>query len=306
MKKRLLLMLAIVISLSIFGCGKKETVVGTRTFDVSKNYTICISSSTDGKEFDAIRKGFVVGLKDFGLVEDINVTYHYESAMGNPDYASQIVDAFKGHNPDLYVTIGNPSTDVTKSKVSDKPIVFLAVANAEQLGYCKADGTPNSNMTGVIDSHLIQEQLDYIHKNNTDVKKIGVIHSGKNKLAEFDIDYLRFYAMNYDIDIYTVSINKPEDIDKALDNILPKVDALNLVPDYIVDQNLTKVMDRVKKDHKLVFGNTSTHKDAGADVSTERDYALVGEKGAEIAKRILVDGEKANNIKVETIDFKID
>ena len=193
MKKLSIMLLAFALMISIISCGKKETTVGERTFDISKNYTICINSSDEGAEFDSMRKGFVVGLRDLGLVEDINVTYHYANAEGNPNFADQIIDAFKEKKPDMFVTIGNVSTMATSKKIDDIPIVFLGVANAERLGYCDSDGTPSKNVTGVIDSHLIEEQLSFISNNYSNVKRIGVIYTADNELELYDIDYLKFY-----------------------------------------------------------------------------------------------------------------
>lgn len=305
MKKLSIIALSFALIISIFSCGKKETTVGERTLDVSKNYTICINSSDEGAEFDSMRKGFVVGLRDLGLVEDINVTYHYANAEGNPSFAEQIADAFIEKKPDIYVTIGNVSTMATGNKVEDTPIVFLGVANAERLGYCDSDGNPSKNMTGVVDSHLIEEQLSFITTNYSNVKKIGVIYTVDNALAQYDIDYLKFYATGLGIDIYTVSIQKEDDIDKALDNILPKVDALTLVYDSNVDRAASKVVNRAKSENKEVFGSTSVHKTAGAEVATIRDYALVGEAGANLAKQILVDRKKVSEVKVVAVNFKV-
>lgn len=305
MKKLSIMLLAFALMISIISCGKKETTVGERTFDISKNYTICINSSDEGAEFDSMRKGFVVGLRDLGLVEDINVTYHYANAEGNPNFADQIVDAFKEKKPDMFVTIGNVSTMATSKKIDDIPIVFLGVANAERLGYCDSDGTPSKNVTGVIDSHLIEEQLSFISNNYSNVKRIGVIYTVDNELALYDIDYLKFYATGYGIDVYTVSIQKEEDIDKALDNIMPKVDALLLTYDSNVDRAVSKVMARANSEKKVVFGSTSVHKTAGAEVATLRDYSLVGETGAKLAKEILVDGKNINEVKVLAVNFKV-
>lgn len=305
MRKILLILVSISLIIFTFSCGKKEASVGTRTFDVSKNYNICISSSVDSAEFDAMRKGFVVGLKDLGLVEDINVTYHYENAKGNESYARQIADAFKEKNPDLLVTIGSTATEAIKEKFDKTPIVYLAVSNAERLGYCDADGNPKGNLTGVIDSQLFEEQLDFIQKNYTDVKRLGIIYTSGNNLSEFFIDYFKFYATSYGIDIYTVAIKKADDVQLAINNILPKVDAITLIPDNIVDTKAKEVVDAVKASNNEVFGMAISHKNAGANVAVERDYRLVGEKAALLAKEILVDGKKVSDVKTVKEDFKV-
>ena len=304
MKKLLSVILVTLLIVFTFSCGKKETSVGSKTFDVSKNYNICISSSVDNAEFDTMRKGFVVGLKDLGLVEDINVTYHYENAKGNESYARQIADAFKEKNPDLLVTIGTTATEAMKEKFDKTPIVYLAVSNAERLGYCDSEGNPKGNLTGVIDSQLFEEQLDFIQKNYTDVKRLGIIYTSGNSLSEFFIDYFKFYATSYGIDIYTVAIKKTEDVEAALNNILPKVDAITLIPDNIVDNKAKDVVDAARAKKKEAFGMGTTHKNAGAHVAVERDYRIVGEKASELAKEILVDGKKVRDVKTVKVDFK--
>lgn len=296
------IMSLVVLSIS---CGKKETSVGTKTFDVSKNYNICISSSVDNADFDAMRKGFVVSLKELGLVEDINVTYHYENAKGNENYANQIADAFKEKNPDLLVTLGTTATEAIKNKFDKTPIVFLSVPNAERLGYCDADGNPKANLTGVIDSQLFEEQLDFISKNYSDVKRLGIIYTASNSLSEYFVDYFKFYATSYGIDIYTVAIKKAEDIDTALKNILPKVDGITLIADNIVDTKDKEIIDATKKAGKAIFGITTAQENAGATVAVERDYRIIGEKAAKQAKEILVDKKKVSDVKVEKVDFKV-
>lgn len=304
MKRVLSLTISLLLIASIFSCAKKQTTIGNKTFDTSKNYNICIASSVDSEDFDAMRKGFVVGLKDLGLVEDINVTYHYENAKSNENYAKQIAEAFKDKNPDLIVSMGSTVTEAIKEKFDKTPIVFLAVSNAERLGYCDAQGNPKANLTGVIDSQLYEEQLDFVKKYYTEVEKTGIIYTSGDKLSEFFVDYFKFYATSYGIDIYTVAIKKADDVSVAIGNILPKVDAMTLIPDNIVDMRAKEIVEAAKSVNKVTFGSTAAHKQAGAEVSVERDFTLVGEKAAELAKSILVDKKKVSDVKVVNVDFK--
>lgn len=305
MKRVLSFTISLLLIASIFSCAKKQMTVGNKTFDTSKNYNICIASSVDSEDFDAMRKGFVVGLKDLGLVEDINVTYHYENAKSNENYAKQIAEAFKDKNPDLIVSIGSTVTEAIKEKFDKTPIVFLAVSNAERLGYCDAQGNPKANLTGVIDSQLFEEQLDFVKKYYTEVEKTGIIYTSGDKLSEFLVDYFKFYATSYGIDIYTVAIKKADDVSVAIGNILPKVDAMTLIPDNIVDMRAKEIVEAAKAVNKVTFGSTAAHKQAGAEVSVERDFTLVGEKAAELAKSILVDKKKVSDVKVVNVDFKV-
>ena len=65
------------------------------------------------------------------------------------------------------------------------------------------------------------------------------------------------------------------------------------------------MVDAAKAANKETFGMGTTHKSAGAEVAVERDYRLVGEKAAELAKEILVDGKKVSDLKTVKVDFKV-
>ena len=300
------IIVGLVLIFSLVSCGKKDVQVGTKTFDASKNYVIAISQRAEKQSLDSMRKGFVVGMKDLGFLEDVNVTYMYENAKNNLSFAEQIADAYKERTIDLIVTIGETSTVAMADKIKDVPIVFVGVANAERLSLIDGDNNPTANVTGVIDSHLINERLNYIALNHPEIKKLGIIYNSDNKLAQYDVDFFKFNATAHDIDIYTVSIKKADDIDKALDNLLPKVDAIALVTDYMVDDVAGRIVERTKQDGKEVFGDTDEHTAIGAEVVTGRDYQLVGIKAAELAASIIKGEKGIKEIKAENISFRID
>lgn len=293
-------LLVLCLSALLFACAKKEVQVGTKTFDASKTYTIAIAQSAEKETLDSMRSGLVIGMKDLGYLEDVNLKYVYENAKNNVNFAGQIADNFSESDADVIVTIGNATTIAMCEKEKEKPIVFIGVGDADRLGL-----TSNyENVTGVIDSHLVEERLNFINVNYPDVKRIGIIFNAEDKLAQYDVDYFKFVATAYDIDIYTVSIKRTEDIGKALDNIMPKVDAIALVTDFMIDEVVDDIVDRAKTDGKIVFGDTDEHMKKGAEVLTSRDYQLVGKKGAEIIDKIL-KGEKAKDIKAEVVNFRV-
>ena len=307
LKKFLCILISILLTITLFACGQKEVKVGSKTFDTSKTYTIAISQSGDKQSYDSIRKGFVIGMKDLGFLEDVNVKYLFENAQNNPNFAEQIADLYKSNSEiDAIVTIGEPATVAMVNTINDKPIVFIGVANAERLGLCDNNNTPClDNVTGVIDSHLFEERLNFIATNFTEVTRLGIIYNSDDKMAQYDVDYFKFNATQFNIDIFTVSIKKATDIDKALDNILPKVDGILLVNDNMVDGMIPEIVKRSVESNKLVFGDSDDHRLTGVEIGTSRDFQLVGTKGAELINNIIKNGKNAKDIKVETVNFRI-
>ncbi len=307
LKRFISIIVVSVMVITLFACAKKEVEISGKTFDTSKTYTIAISQSAERKAFESIRKGFVIGMKNLGFLEDVNVVYKYENANANKSFADQIADAYeKEEGIDLILTIGDISTTAMADKVKDIPIVFAGVGNAERLGLIDSEGMPlTSNVTGVVDSHLIAERLSFINLNYPDVKKLGIIYNADDEMSKYDIDYFKFNATAYDIDIYTVSFKRADQIDMALDEIIPKVDALVLLNDYMVDDNIDKVMEKANAAEIDVFGDSDEHLAHDAIVNSSRDYQLVGEESAKIVSEIIKEGKKPDEIKSINVNFKI-
>ena len=306
-KRILCILISISLLISLSSCKPKEVKVGSKTFDTSKTYTIAISQSGEKQSYDSMRKGFVIGMKDLGFLEDVNVKYLFENAQNNLSFAEQIADLYKSDSKiDAIVTIGEPATIAMTNAIKDKPIVFIGVADAERLGLCDNNSTPKiDNVTGVIDSHLFEERLNFIATNFPEITRLGIIYNSDDKMAQYDVDYFKFNATQYNIDIFTVSIKKAADIDKALDNILPKVDGILLINDTMVDSTLPEIVKKASSSNKLVFGDSDDHRLPGVEIGTSRDFQLVGIKGAELLNSIIKDGKAAKDIKVETISFRV-
>ena len=190
--------------------------------------------------------------------------------------------------------------------VKNKPIVFIGVANAERLGLCDNNNVPKlDNITGVIDSHLFEERLSFIATNFPDITRLGIIYNANDKMAQYDVDYFKFNATQFNIDIYTASITKASDINMAINNILPKIDGFLLVNDIMIDSKIPEIVKMASENNKLVFGDSDDHRFAGVEIGTSRDFQLVGSKAAELVSAIIKDGKFAKDIKVETVNFKV-
>lgn len=300
-KKIITILFILITSIVLFSC-KKTVKVGKKTLDVSKTYNIYISQSNNKSSLDSLRKSFVVAMKDLDLVEDLNVKYHYENAKGSDNYAVQIADVYAEQKADLIVTIGATSTTPIFDKCHNAPILFMGCANADKLGLCDSNGNPNGNITGVMDSHYIDERLKYINDNYKDIKKLGIIYTADNKLSKYDIDYTKFYSTTYGIDVFTVSIKRASDINKALDSIMPKVDGIFLIIDDMINNQVETIVKRATAENKPVFGKIEEEKNLGCIVPILPENAKVGKKAAEIANDILINGKKASDIKVITAE----
>lgn len=302
-RKSNLVLLFVFLLMLLCSC-KKSVTIGTKEIDVSKNYVVFISQSAEKESLDNMRKGFVKEMVQKGFVESVNVTYIYENAKSDRNVAAKIADLAKEKKPDIILTIGEISTTAMIDKVKDIPIVFLGCLYADRIGICDSEGKPLANATGVRDSHLIDETLSHISTNYSNIKKLGIIYDMNNQLSTYDVDYTKFYATGYDIDIFTVGIKKEADIDKAINNIIPKVDALIIETDDMIVKNSEKIIDAFSKAGKPIFARADEVSSDKVIDSVSVDKTIVGKEGASLVNSILKENKKVNEILVETIDFK--
>lgn len=302
MKKGLVFLLITLVTFLSVSC-KKTVTIGTKTIDVSKNYTIFISQSIAKDSLDQMRKGFVKGMVEKGFVENQNVTYMYENANGDSGLAEKIADLAIEKAPNLIISIGEISTVPLSNKIKDIPIIFMGCANAEKMGLCDDKSMPVSNVTGVRDSHLLDESLKYISENHEDVKKLGYIYNVNNELSNYDMSYLKFYATGYDIDIYTVGIKKAADIGKAIDNILPKVDGVFFSTDDMVNESSSVIIDAFTSAGKKSFAVKGEIVNDKLIYTISPDKSLVGYEAADIADTLLKGKSKVKDIQVRDVKF---
>jgi len=135
-------------------------------------------------------------------------------------------------DPDVIYCIGSKAYQMAYKLAGKRNIVFSLVINWRR--------HPIDKTTYGISNELLQGiQLMMYRYFFPDVSKIGILYSKKYNKEWLDGVVER--AKDVGISIIGKSISKPDKIESALKKILPKVDALWLIPDPIVISDIESV-----------------------------------------------------------------
>jgi len=235
--------------------------------------------------FDDARNGFssicFENKKEFNLMEDLS---------NQNDIATQI----KAGNYNLIVGMGTLAAKFAKDNFPNVPIVFCMVLNTD------VNSLKSDNTTGVSLDVRIKDQFTVMRNINKKIKRIGIIYSQ----PENDplIASARSIAQELDMSVVTSGIAGSQDIQKAMNDIVGKVDALWIPPDpslysdevirYIGSTSLTKLIP--------CFGPNERYVRSGAIFSMTFDPVEAGRTAGDIANKIL-QGTPPSKLQIQEL-----
>ena len=152
-----------------------------------------------------------------------------EIDLGNKSMdETKIKNTIHKMNPDIIYCVGSKAYLMAYELAENKNIVFTSIINWRRL--------PLGKKTYGVSAELLPSmQLTLYRYLFPNISKIGILYS-----KDYNKEWLEIAvksAKEVGIDIIKKSINKEGDIESALGNILPKVDAIWLTPDPVVLSN---------------------------------------------------------------------
>ncbi len=188
-------------------------------------------------------------------------------------------------NPDVIYCIGSKAYQMAYKLAGKKNIVFSLVINWRRHPIGK--GT-----YGISNEPLQGTQLMMYRYFFQDVNRIGILYS--NKYNEEWFDAAVESARDVGISIIGKSISKPDKIGSALNKLLPKVDALWLIPDPMVIhdiESVNKLFEQCQAAGKPIYTYDKAFAGLGATLIMSADIPTMIRQSAEIVSSIIDDQE---------------
>ncbi len=205
----------------------------------------------------------------------------------NEDIKSQgqsVVERAIKRGGDLILAVGPQATYLTGRHSSPIPKVFTMVLNPEKLL------DKNNIFPGVSLNLPIVLQLEMIKAGFSKRKRIGVFYD--QKLNQKTIDYTSGKALNSDLLIVGLPIASQKEIPEILNSPQFNIDILWIMPDRTVGSE--KILKYLIKNMLLknipVVGFNDWFTENGAILSFSLDYQAIGRQTAELAQKILREG----------------
>ncbi|HVJ41371.1 MAG TPA: ABC transporter substrate-binding protein [Dongiaceae bacterium] len=274
------------------------TASGMEAACAAGTVTVDVTAIVQHPALDAARDGVKKALEDAGYKEGDNLTFHYESAQGNPATATQIAQKFAGENPSVIVAIATPSAQAVAATTQDIPVVFTAVTDPVGAQIVKTLEQPGGNITGISDMSPLADHLKLILEIVPSAKKIGVPYNPGEANAVALLNALKKMAPGYGVTIVEAAATKSSEVQGAAQSLVGKVDVIYVPTDNTIVSALEAVI-AVGKENKLpVFSGDTDSVTRGTIASIGFDYFQVGLQTGAVVVRIL-KGEKPGDIAVQ-------
>ena len=184
-------------------------------------------------------------------------------------------------NPGVIYCIGSKAYQMAYKLAEEKNIVFSLVINWRR--------HPIDKSTYGISNELLQgAQLMIYRYFFQDVSRIGILYSNKYNKEWFDA--AAESAKDVGISIVGKPVNKSDKIDSALNKLLPKVDALWLIPDPMVIsdiESVNKLFEQCQAAGKPIYTYDKAFTGLGATFIMSADIPTMIRQSAETVSSIL-------------------
>tara|TARA_B100000315_G_C14515223_1_gene558831 strand:- start:317 stop:1240 length:924 start_codon:yes stop_codon:yes gene_type:complete len=238
------------------------------------------------------------------VISDKSISKYNEAARGFVEsipYDPQVVEIgvfskkkiksirkmIKKNRPDLLYCIGSKAMDTICMDFPKIPSVFSSAINWQKF---KLPEKAN----GIAAKVSVEMQITLFRFIFPSIKRIGVIYSPKYN-EEWFLN-AKQTAASLGVDLSGAEFYKSDSIEKTVQDLVPAVDSLWLIPDPLVitRKSIPGIFSYFENVKKPVFAYSEAFIGSGAMLAVSDDSATIGRQAAGIALDIL-DGRKLTN-----------
>lgn len=161
---------------------------------------------------DDARAGFFKALADSGYVRDSTITILERNAQGDIPSLSLIMSEFMQQNVTQVATISSVATQAALKTITDRPIVFGAVANPYVIGAGVTPTQHRANVTGAEIPLPVDSAMVLAHEAFPAIKAWGTLFDPGDPFAEFYLEKAKAGAAAAGVSLVTIACTAPGDI----------------------------------------------------------------------------------------------
>ena len=262
-----------------------------------KKFKIGISQFAEHPALDDVRRGFEDELKSLGVEADIT----YKNSQGDTGVAGVIAQKFVSDKSDLIFGIATVSAQAAKQSTDKIPVLFSAVTDPVNSQLVKTMDKVGGNVTGTTDATPMEKQLELFKKINPEIKRIGIIYNTSESNSEIQVAKAKEIGAKLGLEIRAVGVNNINDIPQAVNSLVSKVDGFYTITDNIVASAINLIFMAANERGLVTVGAEEAHVKGGILLTDGLSYYELGRQTGRMAKEILVDGKKPEDMPVETL-----
>ena len=288
-------LLGLTAALSLTACG--NTASGeTESKDLP---IIGVAQYGEHGSLDNCRTGFLQGLEEAGLKENVDYKLDFQNAGFDDSIDSQIAQKFADEDAALMVGIATPSAVACYNAAEEKdiPVIFIAVTDPAG---AKLD---SGNVTGTSDVLPVEGQLQLIRELQPEAKTIGIIYTTSESNSLYSIGVYEEKAADYGFTIDAMAVTAQSEVTQAVDKLLSDgVDCLSNLTDNNVVGVLPAILEKTNAAGVPVYGSEVEQVKLGCVAGAGLDYVKLGAQTGAMAAKILKGESTCADLPYEIIE----
>jgi putative ABC transport system substrate-binding protein len=201
--------------------------------------------------------------------------------MGQVLKPNTLAKKLSGSQPSIVYVIGSKAYTQAVQMIKDQPLIFSSLLNWRRFEI-------GPHTYGISLELPIEMQLFMYSYLFPDIENLGVLYSEAHNSQWFDLAVVK--AKEVELVLHGKMIESTNEISKALQTLLPKIDALWLISDPVVlyDTNqVQKIFAEAATRQKPIFAYNTLFTKYGAILTMAADIPTMGRQAAGLAKDIL-------------------
>lgn len=289
-KLTVVLALLLIICLSVFANGSKESSGST--------YTIGICQLVQHPALDAATNGFIDAInKELG---EGTVKFLNQNASGEITNCSTIINGFVSSNVDLIMANATAPLTTAAAATSTIPILGTSITDyATALEIENFSGTVGTNVSGTSDLAPLSEQAAMINELFPDAKQVGLIYCSAEANSLYQVEEMEKYLAPYGYKTVRYAFTDTNDVASVTTKAASESDVIYIPTDNTAASNTEAIANVViPMKTPVVAGEEGICSGCGVATLSISYYDL-GYKTGEMAVEILRDKADVSKMAIE-------
>ena len=304
MKKFLATILALVMVLSLFACGKKSDDNSTGSSGAA-SYQVGICSYADDASLNQIMDNIESRLKAIGQEKGVTFEISYDNCNTDSAVLNQIIANFMADKVDLMIGVDTPVAVAMQAATEDNqiPVVFAAVSDPVSTGIVESLEAPGSNVTGTSDYLDTAAVINLMFAAKPDTAKVGLLYDiGQDSSAT------PIAAAKADLDARGVAYSDytgttVDEVVLAVQSMIADgVDAVFTPTDNTIMKAELSICELLSEAGIPHYTGADSFALNGAFLGYGVDYANLGVETANMVAEVALEGKNPAELPVRTFD----
>ncbi len=293
-KKLLALLLSVVLTAAVAGCGTGGTA---QSQSGDKPLKIGLVKLVDHPSLNEINDSIKDEFKKLGT----NVEFIEKNANGETSTLPSIMQSLTGSGVDMIIPIATPTAQAASAATSTIPIVFAAVSAPIEAGLTSSLEAPDKNVTGVSDEIPVEDIFKLAQVLTPDVKTFGFFYNSSEINSVTAVDKAKKFCDDNGISYKEATVAATADIQQAATALANDVDAMFTPIDNMVASAMPTYIDVTNKANVPVYVAADSMVKDGGFATVGINYTLLGQQVAQMADKILKGEKSIAETPIETM-----